>query len=86
MVLRRDVLCFAQRSKPPLDLKIFISSKAFYNPAFFHKQLKFTRLVFALIINVSRKTRSEIDTTSGTPIMLYDAFELLFFSHFLSSV
>jgi hypothetical protein len=61
-----------------LDLEIFISSKAFYNPAFFHQQLKLTRFVFALITNVL-KTRSEIDTTGGTPIMLYNALELYFF-------
>src|SRR5438477_7610736 len=34
-------------------------------------------LLFALITNVL-KTRSEIDTTGGTPIMLYNALELYF--------
>ena len=78
MVLRCDLLCFAQRSKPPLDLKIFISSNAFYNPAFFYKQLEFTWFVFALITDVL-ESRGEVDTTAGTPIMLYNALELYFF-------
>jgi hypothetical protein len=49
VVLRYNSLCFAQRGKPPLDLKVFISGKAFYNSAFFYKQLEVTRFVFALI-------------------------------------
>jgi len=75
--VRHDSLCFAQRSKPPLNLEAFISSNAFYNPAFFYKQLELTRFVFALITNVL-KSRGEIDTTGGTPIMLYNALELYF--------
>ena len=51
MILRCHGLCFAQSSKPPLDLKVFISSNTFYNPAFFYKQLEFTWFVFALITN-----------------------------------
>jgi hypothetical protein len=71
VVLRYDSLCFAQRGKPPLDLKVFISGKAFYNSAFFYKQLEVTRLVFALIGNVFH-SRREIDTAGGKPIMLYN--------------
>jgi hypothetical protein len=62
-----------------LDLKVFISSNTFYNPAFFYKQLEFTWFVFALITNVL-KSRREVDTTGGQPIMLYDTLELYFFS------
>jgi hypothetical protein len=61
-----------------LDLKIFISSNAFYNPAFFYKQLELARFVFVLITDVL-EPRSEVDTTGGTPIMLYNALELYFF-------
>jgi hypothetical protein len=61
-----------------LDLKVFISCKAFNNPAFFYKQLELTRFVLALITNVL-KSRGEIDTTGRTPIMLYNALELYFF-------
>ena len=43
MVLGYDGLCFAQRCKPPLDLKVFISSGAFYNSPFFYAQLEFSR-------------------------------------------
>jgi hypothetical protein len=60
-----------------LNLKVFISSDAFYNPAFFYKQLKLTRFVFALITDIL-KSRGEIDTTGRTPIMLYDALKLYF--------
>ena len=77
MVVRYDSLGFAQRSKPPLDLEAFISSNAFYNPTFFYKQFELTRFVFALITNVL-KSRGEVDTTGGTPIMLYNALELYF--------
>ena len=52
MVLRNDSLCFAQGSKPPLDLEVFVSGNAFYNSVFFYEQLEFTRFVFVLIIDV----------------------------------
>ena len=81
MILRCHGLRFAQSCKPPLDLKVFISSNTFYNPAFFYKQLEFTRFVFALITNVL-KSRGEIDTTGGQPIILYDTLELCFFLSF----
>ena len=87
MILRCHDLCFTQSSKPPLDLKVFISSNTFYNPAFFYKQLKFTRFVFALITNVL-KSRGEVDTTGGQLIMLYDTLEFYFFLifHFLGDL
>ena len=43
VVLGHDGLRFAQRSQPPLDLKVFISSGAFYNSPFFYAQLEFSR-------------------------------------------
>jgi len=58
-----------------LDLEAFVSSNAFYDPAFFYKQLELTRFVFALITDVL-KSRCEVDTTGGKPIMLYNALEL----------
>jgi hypothetical protein len=61
-----------------LDLKAFISSNAFYYPAFFYKQLELTRFVFALISDIL-KSRSEVDTTGGKPIMFDNALELYFF-------
>jgi len=61
-----------------LDLKAFISSNAFYYPAFFYKQLELTRFVFALISD-ALKSRSEVDTTGGKPIMFDNALELYFF-------
>jgi len=61
-----------------LDLKAFISSNAFYNPALFHKQLELARFVFASITDIL-ESRGEVDTTGGTPIMLYNALELYFF-------
>ena len=39
VVLGYDGFCFFQRSKPPLDLKIFVSSDAFYNSALFTSNL-----------------------------------------------
>src|SRR5215831_17040887 len=69
--MRDDGLCFAQSSKPPLDFLVFISSNAFYNSAFFYKQLELARFVFASITNVI-KPRGEVDTTGGSPIMLYN--------------
>jgi hypothetical protein len=63
-----------------LDLKIFISSKAFYYPTFFHKQLELTRFVLAFdLTNVLKTCGGEVDTTSGKPIVLYNALELGFF-------
>jgi hypothetical protein len=53
-----------------LDLEVFISSNAFYDPALFDKQLELTRFVFALITNI--KSRGEVDTTGAKPIMLYN--------------
>jgi hypothetical protein len=44
MVLGCDGFCFPQRSRPLLNLKIFISSDAFYNSMFFYPQLEFTWL------------------------------------------
>jgi len=61
-----------------LDLKAFISSNAFYYPAFFYKQLELTRFVFALISDIL-KSRSEVDTTGGKPIMFDNTLELYFF-------
>ena len=80
MVLRYDSLSFTQRSKPPLDLKIFISSNAFNNPAFFYKQLELTRFVFALITNIL-KSRGEVDTTGGKPLRA--TATTMFFPHFV---
>ena len=37
MVLRDNGFCFFQRGKPPLNLKIFVSSNAFDNSSFFYK-------------------------------------------------
>ena len=48
MVLRYDCLRFVQRSEPPLNLKIFISSDAFYDPTFLYEQLEFTGLIRSL--------------------------------------
>ena len=45
VVLSCDHLCFPQRSKPPLNLQIFISSDAFYNSTFFYEQLEFSWLI-----------------------------------------
>ena len=72
MVLSYDGLCFTQRSKPPLDLKVLISSNAFYNSPFFHEQSEFTRPVFVLIANRFIQSRREIDTTGREPIVFYN--------------
>jgi hypothetical protein len=61
-----------------LDLKAFISSNAFYYPAFLYKQLELTQFVFALISDIL-KSRSEVDTTGGKPIMFDNALKLYFF-------
>lgn len=68
MVLGYDGFCFPQRRKPPLNLKIFTSSDAFYNSPFFYEQLKFTWLS----IFVATKLRGEIDAPGRDPIPLYD--------------
>ena len=70
MKLGYDGLCFAQRSKPPLDLKVFISSDAFHNSPFFYEQLEFILLLFVLCSS-GIQSRSKVDTTGGQPIMLY---------------
>ena len=71
MVLSYDGFCFFQRSKPPLDLKIFVSSDTFYNSALFHEQFEFTRLftAFGIRFNLRRK----INAPGREPIPLYDA-------------
>ena len=45
MVLSYNGFCFPQRSKPPLNLQIFISSNAFYNSTLFYEQLEFSWLI-----------------------------------------
>ena len=71
MVLSYDGFCFFQRSKPPLDLKIFVSSDTFYNSALFHEQFEFTRLftAFGIRFNLRRK----INASGREPTPLYDA-------------
>ena len=68
MVLGYDGFCFPQRRKPPLNLKIFTSSDAFYNSTFFYEQLEFTWLSVFAAINL----RGEIDAPGRDPIPLYD--------------
>jgi len=72
-----DGVCFAQRCKPPLDLKVFISSSGFYNSAFFYEQLEFSRSFLVLITEFIR-SRREVDTTGGEPIMLYNTLVTCF--------
>jgi hypothetical protein len=86
VVLRYDGLCFAQRSKPPLNLEVFISSNAFYNSPFFYKQLEFTRPFFVLIANNFIQSRREIDTTGWEPIMFYNTLMRFWTSCNLSHV
>jgi hypothetical protein len=45
VVLSYNGFCFPQRSKPPLNLQIFISRDAFYNSTFFYEQLEFSWLI-----------------------------------------
>ena len=45
VVLRHHGFCFPQRSKPPLNLQIFISSEALHNSTFFYEQLEFGWLI-----------------------------------------
>jgi hypothetical protein len=66
VILSYDGLCLAQCSKPPLDLKVLISSNAFYNSAFFYEQLEFARFVFVLIVNVFQSSR-EVDSPRRFP-------------------
>jgi len=77
VVLGYDGLRFAQRSQPPLDLKVFISSGAFYNSPFFYEQFEFSRSFFVSITNFIR-SRREVDTTGGEPIMLYNTLVTCF--------
>ena len=70
VVLSYDGFCFFQRSKPPLDLKIFVSSDTFYNSALFHEQFEFTRLFTAFGILMLRR---KINASGREPTPLYDA-------------
>src|SRR5215475_9377620 len=70
VVLSHNGFCFPQRSKPPLNLEVFISSDAFYNPAFFHEQLEFTWPI--VISGGGCKLGCKIDASGGDPIPFYD--------------
>ena len=74
MILSHDGFCLVQRRKPPLNLKIFVSSNAFDNSTFFDKKLEFTWLVGVVI---AVEFGSEIDAPSRDPIPLYDTFDLI---------
>src|SRR5262249_3006544 len=78
MVLGCYGFCFPQRRKPPLNLKMFISSDTLYNSIFFYQQLEFT----CLSIFVATKLRGEIDAPGRDPISLYRAFERQLFPAF----
>ena len=71
MVLRYDGLCFAQRRKPPLDLKVFVPSNAFHNSAFLYEQLEFAWVIGICAIAI--KAGREIDAPGSDPIPLYHA-------------
>ena len=58
MIVSYDGFCFSQRSEPPLNFKIFISSNAFDNSTYFYEQPKFTWLVRVVI---AVKVSGEID-------------------------
>jgi hypothetical protein len=70
VVLSYNGFCFPQRSKPPLNLQIFISSDAFYNSTFFHEQLEFSWLI--VVSGVGCKLGCEIDAPGSDPIPFYD--------------
>src|SRR6516165_11757130 len=76
-----DSFSLAQRCKPPLDLEVFISSKAFDNSPLFYEQLEFTWLFFVLIVS-SIQSCLEVGTTSGEPITLYNTAGRYFFGGF----
>ena len=63
MIVSYNGFCFSQRSEPPLNFKIFISSNAFDNSTFFYEQPKFTWLVRVVI---AVKVSGEIDAPSSS--------------------
>ena len=69
-----DDFYFFKRGEPPLNLKIFVSTNAFDNSAFFYEQLKFTWLVW---IAIAVEFGGEIDAPSWDPIPFYDTFNLI---------
>jgi hypothetical protein len=63
-----DDFCFFQCREPPLNLKIFVSTNTFDNSTFFYEQLKFTWLVWIVIIF---EVGGEIYAPSRYPVPLY---------------
>src|SRR5207249_2221124 len=74
VVLSYNGFCFPQRSKPPLNLQIFISSNAFYNSTLFYEQLEFSWLIHVSGVGFNFcNLGCEIDASGSDPILFYDA-------------
>ena len=74
MVVSRDEFSFFKCRRPPLNLKIFISSNAFDDSTFFYQQLKITWLVR---IGIAFEFGGEVYSPSWDPIPLYDTLKLI---------
>jgi hypothetical protein len=74
VILSYNGFCFPQRSKPPLNLQIFISSNAFYDSTLFYEQLEFSWFIYVSRVAFNFcNLGCEIDASGSDPISFYDA-------------